>query len=218
MWVFITLFAAIFSSASLMVFISSWYFAELQSTNASSVFLSWIACCCKNRIDSANCFTLYFFAHWTYPPFFPYQLDDTQSASHLFDIHITYHLVGIPHFCSLSIDTPFLISLFSDAQQAYHLAGIFWQRVCVSARWYAAIGSLLLIQASHTNKVIHDERCWNILHITKAVCGERYRNILHTCKVLSDDRYRGILHTYKAISHNQYRDILHTYKAIPHNR
>ena len=146
MWVFITLFVAIFSSASLMVFISSWYFAELPSTNASSVFLSWIACCCKNRIDSANCFTLYFFAHWTYPPFFPYQLDDTQSASHLFDIHITYHLVGIPHFCSLSIDTPFLISLFPDAQQAYHLAGIFWQRVCVSARWYAAIGSRLLIQ------------------------------------------------------------------------
>ena len=46
-----------------------------------------------------------------------------------------------------SIDTPFLISLFPDAQQAYHLAGIFWQRVCVSARWYAAIGSRLLIQA-----------------------------------------------------------------------
>ena len=42
---------------------------------------------------------------------------------------------------------PFLISLFSDAQHAYHLAGIFWQRVCVSARWYAAIGSRLLIQA-----------------------------------------------------------------------
>lgn len=110
------------------------------------------------------------------------------------------------------------IPLLGCTTQAYHLAGIFWQRVCVSARWYAAIGSLLLIQASHTNKVIHDERCWNILHITKAVCGERYRNILHTNKVISNKRHRDILHTNKAISNKRHRDIPHTYKAISDER